>query len=244
MKYWAITDKGLVRQKNEDAYFACCNEEENFALFVVCDGMGGAQSGNIASTLACNTFVNALNEFDMRGKTDEQLSSYLYSASEAANNAVYEKSITDVNCAGMGTTLVAALIHGNKVLILNIGDSRAYLISRDSILQVTRDHSVVEDMVLRGEITRLEAKTHPKRNLITKAIGTSPDNEPDIFSLDLKADDFLLLCSDGLTNVISDNEIRDTITHLEHHDKVCDILLQATCSRGAPDNVTIIIYKN
>ena len=244
MKYWAITDKGLVRKQNEDAYFACCNEEDGFALFVVCDGMGGAQSGNVASTMACNIFVDTLNEFDLRGKSFDIISSYLYAAADAANTAIYEKSIDDVNCAGMGTTLVAALIHDNKALVINVGDSRAYFISESGITQITRDHSVVEDMVRRGDITKEEARVHPKRNLITRAMGTAPGVEPDIFSVDLKENDYLILCSDGLSNVITDGEIKSTITHLEHSDKVCDILLQATYSRGAPDNVTIILYKN
>ena len=244
MKYWAITDKGLVRQKNEDSYFACCNETDDFALFVVCDGMGGAQAGNVASTLACNTFVNTINEFDLRDQPYDKLAYYLYHAADAANRAVYEKSVGDVQCAGMGTTLVAALIHNNKALVLNIGDSRAYVISEDEIVQVTRDHSVVEDMVQRGEITKAEARVHPKRNLITRALGALSDFEPDIYSIELDSDEYLLLCSDGLTSVVADNEIRDTITHLEHADKVCDILLQACFQRGAPDNITIILYRN
>ena len=244
MKYWAITDKGLVRQKNEDAYFACCNETDDFALFVVCDGMGGAQAGNVASSLACNTFVNTINAFELRDQPFDKLAYYLYPAAAAANSAVYEKSVDDITCAGMGTTLVAALIHKDKALVLNVGDSRAYVISEDEIIQATRDHSVVEDMVQKGEITREEARVHPKRNLITRALGTVSDIEPDIYSIELESDEYLLLCSDGLTNVVTDNEIRDTITHLEHADKVCDILLQACFQRGAPDNVTIILYKN
>lgn len=244
MKYWAITDKGLVRKQNEDAYFACCNECDGFALFVVCDGMGGAQSGNIASNMACEAFVDKLNSFEMQDKTYDELSGFLYEAAEAANTAVYEKSIDDVNCAGMGTTLVAALVHGSKALIINIGDSRAYYISGNSITQITVDHSVVEDMVRRGDITKEEARVHPKRNLITRALGTALGIEPDIFSIELKDGDYILLCSDGLSNVIIDDEIKDTIANLEHSDKVCDILLRAACSRGAPDNVTIVLYKN
>lgn len=168
----------------------------------------------------------------------------MYSAVEAANTAIYEKSIDDVNCAGMGTTLVAALVHEGRALIINVGDSRAYLISDAGITQITRDHSVVEDMVRRGDITREEARVHPKRNLITRALGTAPGVDPDIFSVDLSGNTFLLLCSDGLSNVITDSEIKNTVTKLEHPDKVCDILLQAAYSRGAPDNVTIILYND
>ncbi len=244
MKYWAITDKGLMRSKNEDCYFACCNEADDFALFVVCDGMGGALAGNIASRMACDVFVNEINSFDLRDKTFEEFSPLLYSAALKANKLVYEKSETDLECSGMGTTLVAVLVHEDRALVINIGDSRAYIVSNGAITQITKDHSVVEDMVRRGEITKEEARTHPKKNLITKAIGTAPEVEPDIFSVELKKDDYLLLCSDGLSNIVTEDEIKNTIIKLERPDKVCDILLQATYSRGAPDNVTIVFYKH
>lgn len=225
------------------SFFACCNERSSFALFIVCDGMGGAQSGQIASEMACRTFVNVLNSCELKGKTREELTDILCRATRSANKAVYEKSIDDVYCAGMGTTLVAALVYGNEVLIVNVGDSRAYHLNASSITQITVDHSLVEDMVRNGEITRQEAKVHPQRNLITRAIGTEPGVYPDVFHAELKNGDYILLCSDGLTNVIEDNEIRETIARLEHQDKVCEILLQATYSRGAPDNVTIVLFK-
>lgn len=244
MKFWAITDKGLVRKGNEDFYFACCNEEDDFALFVVCDGMGGAQAGNIASKLACDTFVNSLNEFDLPGKSADTLSAYIYSSVQSANTAVFEMGLSDEKYNGMGTTLVAAMIHENRALIANVGDSRAYVVNDSGIMQITRDHSLVEDMVRRGEINKTDAKIHPKRNLITKAVGTDEVVEPDMFSLELKEGDYLILCSDGLTNLVNDDELKNTVLNLEHSDKACDILLQAAYSRGAPDNVTIVLYRN
>jgi len=244
MNYWGITDKGLVRKRNEDAYFACCNEENDYALLVVCDGMGGVQSGDVASKTACETLVDYINQQELQGADFPAASQIFFDSVVKANEAVYQKSIEDVNCAGMGTTLVAALIHEGKALIANVGDSRAYIIEDGDIIQVTRDHSLVEDMVTRGEISREEARTHPQRNLITRALGTLPDVEPDIFSIDLSDDAFLLLCSDGLTNVIEDREILATLSKLEHHDHACEILLRAAFERGAPDNVTVILYKN
>lgn len=181
MKYWAITDKGLVRKQNEDAYFACCNECDGFALFVVCDGMGGAQSGNIASNMACEAFVDKLNSFEMQDKTYDELSGFLYEAAEAANTAVYEKSIDDVNCAGMGTTLVAALVHGSKALIINIGDSRAYYISGNSITQITVDHSVVEDMVSPRRYYKGRSPCTPEEKSDYKGARYSPGNRTGYF---------------------------------------------------------------
>jgi protein phosphatase len=143
----------------------------------------------------------------------------------------------------MGTTIVSAIVSGDSATVLNVGDSRAYHISNGSITQVTRDHSVVEDMVRRGDITREESKTHPNKNLITRALGTVPEVECDFFSVPLSSDDNLLLCSDGLSNVVSDQEMLYEVQNAESLEFACEKLLSIAISRGAPDNITIVLFK-
>lgn len=243
MKYWGLTDKGLVRKRNEDAYFAAVSDDGKYGLFVVCDGMGGAQSGDVASSIACRTFAEYMNSRDYTDADFESCCFMLFSAASAANKAVYEKSIEDVNCAGMGTTLVAALVHEDRAAVVNVGDSRAYHIRGNGIVQVTIDHSLVEDMVRAGDITREEARNHPQKNLITRALGSFPDTVPDVFSVELDDGDYLLLCSDGLTNELTDKELLSAFNIIDNKENVCDALLKASYVRGAHDNVTVVLCE-
>jgi protein phosphatase len=165
------------------------------------------------------------------------------SAVEAANDAVYTKSVTAHECSGMGTTMVGAVVKDDDVTVFNVGDSRAYLIRQRSIKRITVDHSVVEELVQRGDITREQSVRHPSRNLITRAIGTEPDVECDIFFPKLRAGDYLLLCSDGLTNVVSEKEIMDEVIKGGPPDNCCERLVETVLKRGAPDNVTIVLFR-
>lgn len=244
MDYFGITDRGLVRRQNQDAFL--CEEIRliNAVLLIVCDGMGGAKSGNIASQMALEVFKDSIySELDFFG--DEKTAAALMKrAAAAANRAVFEKSCTDPACSGMGTTLVAAIVMESGAVILNIGDSRAYILSGTSeIKQITRDHSVVEDMIERGEITKEEARIHPNRNLITRAVGTSENVDPDTFFIPMKKDDLLLLCSDGLTNIVDDSALSEELLKSEDLRVCCEGLVQAAIVRGAPDNVTAAVYR-
>ena len=243
MNSWAITDKGLIRRQNQDAYFVYCDEEHQTALLLVCDGMGGAKAGNVASTLAADVFSSYVKQRLIQNKDEQDVEAVMKMAAQSANTAVFEKSVSDAMYAGMGTTLVAAYISGTNSSILNIGDSRAYLISKYGIRQITRDHSVVEDLIASGDLTREEAKQHPNKNLITRALGTSPNVVSDIFPIDVKEGEYLLLCSDGLTNLISDEELFQKVTTTEKLGDCCEQLLKLAMSRGAPDNVTLIVFK-
>ena len=243
MNLWTITSKGAVRQQNQDAYYALCDPGKRTALLMVCDGMGGALAGNVASKKALEVFTASIKE-DM--ETNGDMFSIVQSvekAVNAANEAVYEHSNACPECKGMGTTLVGAMLVNDRSVVFNIGDSRAYLIRQRFIKRLTVDHSVVEELVLRGDITREQASRHPGRNLITRAVGTEPDVECDMYFPTVKNGDFLLLCSDGLTNIVSDNEIMDEVIKGGAPDDCCQRLLDIAMQRGAPDNVTIVLFR-
>lgn len=212
MNVWAISDIGLVRQQNQDAYRVEKLSSEQ-VLLVVCDGMGGARAGNVASTVAVNVFGDTVLACLADPEYQDNISTIMADAAKQANRVVWEQANADVHCLGMGTTLVAALVTEQTCYIANIGDSRAYFINADGIRKVTRDHSVVEDLVLRGEITPEQARTHPQKNLITRALGTMEGTKADIYEEPCQAGSFLLLCSDGLSNVVTDQEILYEVIH-------------------------------
>lgn len=243
MNSWTITSKGAVRQQNQDSCFAVCKPEMNAALLLVCDGMGGALAGNVASTKALEAFVDSLKCDSDCFYSRMSMTQCIEKAVDAANESVYRHSNTHPECKGMGTTMVGALILGDRTAVFNIGDSRAYHIRQRSIKKITIDHSVVEELILRGDITREQAARHPGRNLITRAVGTEPDVKCDIFLPKIKQGDYLLLCSDGLTNVVNENEIMDEVIKGGAPDDCCQRLLDIAMQRGAPDNVTIVLFR-
>ncbi|MGM9522086.1 MAG: Stp1/IreP family PP2C-type Ser/Thr phosphatase [Oscillospiraceae bacterium] len=243
MNSWAITDKGIVRRQNQDAYNAFCDNSTGIAVFLVCDGMGGARAGNVASELAVTVYFEEVKKRIQNEMSLEDLSELMRSSLKTANSAVYDLSRSDPDCAGMGTTIVAASVVGSLASILNVGDSRAYHIFDGKIRQVTRDHSVVEDMIRRGDLTREEAMTHPNKNLITRAVGTTPEVECDIFTFDIADGDHILLCSDGLSNLVAEQEILYEVIHAESIEFCCEKLLGLAIARGAPDNVTIVLFR-
>ena len=228
MKHWEITDTGLIRHENQDA-FGFAQLPGGYAVAVVCDGMGGVAGGSIASTVAVETFIRTLTETVHSGHTDRAVQE----AVTAANAAIRQRA-----------TLVSALVKGDKVLISNVGDSRAYLAGADGLRQISRDHSLVEDMVEKGDLTPGQARSHPRRNLITRALGPDPAVEADGFPLQWKPGDFLLLCSDGLVNTVTDQEIMFEILHNGQPEDCLQRLMAISKQRGAPDNVTAILLMN
>ena len=236
---WGLTDKGAVRTQNQDGFYLDV-PSERLAVGVVCDGMGGARAGNIASLVAVETFVDALKAAP---QGEEQPAAVLSQAAEAANAAVFHRAATDPDCRGMGTTMVAVLVVEGTAYLLNIGDSRAYHINADGIARLTRDHSVVEDMVARGDITPEQARTHPRKNLITRALGSEEHIRADLYEKELQPGDFLLLCSDGLSNIVTDQELLYEVIHGGEPADCCQRLLNITMSRGAPDNVTAVLIQ-
>ena len=246
MEFWGITDSGKVRKHNQDVYQMLSNEDKDVAVLVVCDGMGGANAGNIASELAADAFISHMkSKIDeiKETKNQDEIAIIMTDAVLAANIAVFDKSLQDEEFTGMGTTLTAAVSTPEGEVVANVGDSRLYRVTENSITQITRDHSVVEDMVERGEITRNEARWHPSRNLITRALGTGLYEPPDIFFLNLDKGDFILLCSDGLSNVVLDRELKRILMCGESVRDICEDLVDMALVRGAPDNVTAVILK-
>ena len=237
MEYWGLTDIGKVRAQNQDA-FRIEELDRHTVLAAVCDGMGGAKSGNIASRLAIDVFTDEVLRAYKPSMSWDQVEQLLQNAVKLANFTVFDQARQFEEFAGMGTTLVAALVSGKTAAVINVGDSRCYHITRDDIRRVTVDHSVVQMMVDRGEITAEEARVYPGRNFITRAVGTEPTVESDVFSVRLERGDALLLSSDGLHNEVDDQEILFEVVHGVNNDNCCQRLLDIANMRGAPDNVT------
>ena len=240
MQSWGLSDPGCVRKQNQDA-FLIEQIDRNTLLCIVCDGMGGAKSGNIASTLAVDVFVQEIRRCYKSSMDQEKIDQMLMSAVKLANFTVYDQSLQIEEFDGMGTTLVAVLIKGKKATIINVGDSRAYSIDSDGIHQITKDHSLVQMMVDKGELTPERAKTYPGKNFITRAIGTEPIIISDLFHRNVVKGDFILLCSDGLSNMMDDQEILFEVVHGVNKQHCCQRLLNIAQNRGAPDNVTSVL---
>ena len=240
MQYWGLTDPGCVRSQNQDT-FVTEQLDRNTLLCVVCDGMGGAKSGNVASSLAAEVFVEEVRRTWNPSMDQEKIDRMLEAAVKLANFTVYDQAQQFEEFRGMGTTLVAALIQGKCVTIVNVGDSRAYGVSRAGIRCLTVDHSLVQVMVERGDLTPEQARTYPGKNFITRAVGTESVVQSDLYHLDVDRGDSLILCSDGLSNMMDDQEILFEVVHGVKKEHCCQRLLDIAKNRGAPDNVTSVM---
>ncbi len=217
--------------------------DENCSLCVVCDGMGGAKSGNVASSMAVEVFNQEIRATWKPGMSREDTENMLRCAVKLVNFAIYDQAAQFADFAGMGTTMVAALVEGSTATVVNVGDSRAYHISHDGIRKVTQDHSIVQLMVDRGELTEEEAKSYPGKNLITRAIGTDATVECDLFPLEVERGDCVLLCTDGLSNLLDEQEILFEVAHDQQRENSCQRMLEIALNRGAPDNVTCLLLQ-
>lgn len=230
-----------MRKQNQDACYFEIREEDNCGLGLVCDGMGGAKAGDVASQLAVTAFREQLANHDFNAGRDENL---LRQVVGEANREIYFQAEVHLDYAGMGTTLVAAILREDRITVANVGDSRAYLLRGDTLHQVTQDHSLVGDLVRQGDITPEQARRHPQKNLITRALGTNASVKADLFTLTWGEGDVLLLCSDGLVNEVTDEEITHALTARDGLETMGRALLDLTIRRGAPDNVTIVLFGN
>ena len=242
MQSWGITDPGCIRPQNQDAYHIE-NLDRNTLLCVVCDGMGGAKSGNVASTLAVDVFVQEVKRTWVSGMDPEKSDLMLKNAVKLANFTVYDQAKQFEEFSGMGTTLVAVLITGKQATVVNVGDSRAYSITERDVTQLTTDHSLVQMMLSRGELTLEQARNYPGKNLITRAIGTEGVVECDLFHRRLETGECLLLCTDGLSNMVDPQEILFEVVHGTNKQSSCQRLLDIAKNRGAPDNVTCVLLQ-
>jgi len=246
MELWGITDSGKVRKYNQDVFKTFSNEDKDIAVLVVCDGMGGANAGDVASELAADAFMDYMRK-NIEGINLEfsfsEIADMMTNAVVVANSTVFVKSQQDEEHTGMGTTLTAAVSASCGEVVVNVGDSRLYHVTNSKITQVTRDHSVVEDMIERGEITRSQARWHSSRNLITRALGTGMYEPPDIFFFRMNKGESIILCSDGLTDVVLDSEIQFELLRSATVREICESLVDKALERGAPDNVTAVILR-
>lgn len=231
MRYAALSETGEVRDNNEDSYYA------DGHIFAVADGMGGHRAGEIASAAAIEEFL--AYESENRGSYPlERMRGGIL----AANRAVYSMALNNPGLEGMGTTFTAALLEGD-VYLGHVGDSRAYLLRKRELTLLTRDHSLVDRMVREGHITQLEARFHPQRNVILRALGISDRLEVDVDSIAVRAGDRILLCSDGLTTAVEDRELLQILSGDREPERLCRGLVDAAIDRGGMDNVTVIVIE-
>lgn len=241
MRIVAKTDKGIVRDSNQDAY-AVGEFSDEVVWSVVCDGMGGAAGGNIASALAVKVISDKINASYRENMKDSSVKNMLDSALTAANIEVYDFAEARPELRGMGTTVVCAIVRDNQAYIAHAGDSRAYVVSDESITQITTDHSVVQDLLSRGKITFEQAENHPNKNIITRAVGVDKSIDIDFAQVDLNDDDVLLLCTDGLSNYVSNNDILQIMSDGKHY-AFADRLVNKANGNGGGDNITVVIIS-
>lgn len=232
------TDIGLVRDNNQDAY-KYRKLSDNCAWVAVCDGMGGANGGNIASSMAVNIIADI---FDRRIQTitDDEIHGMISEAIVEANKQVYEKSISERELSGMGTTAVVAVIKDSVAHVAHVGDSRAYLISYGDLKRITLDHSFVQEMVNRGEITEEQARIHPGRNYITRALGVDKEVREDYISFPFLKGELLLLCTDGLSNYFDSDKLNNIINNCTYNE-LADRLIKSANKQGGSDNITVAV---
>ncbi len=238
MKISAKSDVGAVRSNNQD--FCLAGELSNGVTWaIVCDGMGGATGGNIASETAVKTISEKIVNGYHEGMNDNSIKHLIVSAIEAANATVYSRSRNDESLHGMGTTVVLAIIKGDTLYFANVGDSRLYIVTQNSISQMTTDHSVVQMMIDNGEITAAEAKEHPQKNVITRALGVDDTVRIDFFQEIYNTGDIVLLCTDGLTNYVDETKILEICNTYDSF-MLADKLVDEANACGGGDNVTVI----
>jgi PPM family protein phosphatase len=226
----AVTDPGRQRRRNEDSYVMAP------PLFAIADGMGGAQAGEVASRLA----TASLQESRADAGGEQRIADLI----QEANSRVYDRSSSDPNTSGMGTTITVALVEDNHVSFGHVGDSRAYLIRGARIEQLTEDHSLVNELLKTGRLSREEAETHPQRSVITRALGTDPDVDVDTFSVPAEEGDVFLLCSDGLTDMVSEQSILDVVErHRDDIDGALRALVKEANRGGGQDNITVVAFE-
>ncbi|MBQ3136114.1 MAG: Stp1/IreP family PP2C-type Ser/Thr phosphatase [Clostridia bacterium] len=235
------TDIGVVRSRNEDAFsFGCLPDGTSWAL--VCDGMGGVHGGKIASTATIEMVSDKIKKCYNPSMGIVSLENLLLSSITTANVDVYDRGIYDDSLKGMGTTIVAAIVKNNEACIAHVGDSRAYIIRNDAIHQLTKDHSLVQQMLDKGQITKEEFNNNPIKNIITRAIGVDEDIDIEFDSIELGDDDALLLCTDGLSGIVSEDRILE-IYQTTEFDSLAQKYIDEANNNGGSDNITVVIMK-
>lgn len=242
MRAYAKTDTGKAREMNQDFYYVSKENNNGMRLCILADGMGGYKGGEIASSLATSAAKLYIEEkFKYIDPTVENIQDLIKKAMEYANEVICEKAKTNEELEQMGTTLEICIMYGNKVYIGHIGDSRIYRIRKNIIRRITTDHSYVETLVKDGTITREEAFYHPRKNMLMKALGCADNIEPDITAKGFLPGDIILMCSDGLTNMLQEEEIYNIIRN--DIETCCDRLVQKANELGGYDNISVIVVE-
>lgn len=238
MKTFSISDIGKNREMNQDYVYTSENAVGNLPnLFIVADGMGGHKAGEFASKFTVETIVESV-------RTNEQKEPVriIEEAIQTANRELIQKARQDETMAGMGTTVVVVTVIGDKAFVANVGDSRMYVIGKE-ISQITRDHSLVEEMVRMGELAKDAAKDHPDKNIITRAVGVAQDVDVDFFEVELYPQDYILMCSDGLTNMVEDEDIRRIVQSQRDVAERVEKLVETANDHGGQDNITVVVIE-
>lgn len=231
-----VSDVGLKRTLNED--FASYLEKEEFNIYVVADGMGGHNAGEVASQMAAVQIVNYIDENFFQNKVDD----LIVEAVKKVNKDIFDFSATNENLNGMGTTVTACFMTKNFIHIANVGDSCCFAIRNNEIKKITKDHSLVQELVDSGNISEIEAQNHPKKNIITRALGTSSSVDVDIFQLENNEYDLYILCSDGLTNELTKEEILQVVIEEENYVNMANKLVHLAKEKGGRDNITVLLF--
>lgn len=241
LEAYSVTDIGRKRQLNQDYVFSSAKPMGNMPnLFIVADGMGGHNAGDYASKCTVETVVG-----EIRNSFEKNPTIIVKKAIETANGKIRELAAADENLFGMGTTLVVATVIGKYLQVANVGDSRLYLVGKQGIRQVTRDHSLVEEMIRLGGLSREDARKHPDKNIITRAIGAKDEVEAEFFTEELEPGDIILMCSDGLSNMLDDKEIEKIIQNeeLAEMKQKAEALINAANNNGGKDNIAVVLVK-
>ena len=244
LQWGGCTDLGRTRPINEDGYYISEYSQKMDALYaIVADGMGGHQAGEVVSAMAIRQISETINQGVCNGMTPSEIKELLVSAIKQANRAIYETSKKERDYGGMGTTLTLCFVCGEQAVVAHVGDSRAYMIRNGVMHQITTDHSLVQELMHSGQITAEEAARHPQKNVITRALGTDPGVEIDLYEFRIMPDDVLLLCTDGLTNMLSDEEIASLLAEEQGGTMayLAGRLVESANQQGGHDNITAVL---
>lgn len=241
MKIVGNSDIGCVRTTNEDA-FRFGKYEDGAVWAIVCDGMGGALGGKLASSLAADMVSRKIEKSYNRSMSGVSVENMLLSAITTANVTVFDRAAADNSVHGMGTTIVACVVKDSTACIAHVGDSRAYIISSGEISQITKDHSLVQEMLDRGQITKEQFENHPIKNIITRALGVEESIDIDFDYIDVKSGDVILLCSDGLSGLVGSEELLKIYLDSDFN-ALCDNYIEAANNYGGRDNITVVAVK-
>lgn len=244
VRFGVESDRGMVREINEDSYKVISGRDGLPDTFIVADGMGGHNSGELASLMAVDLSEEYLLKFFQPDLDEEGIQSFICDMLKEVNTNIFSKAKESEENFGMGTTFVIVIFLKDKLIIGHVGDSRVYLVRNGVLQRITTDHSYIEELIKNGSLTREEAYNHPKKNIITRALGCEENVSVDTYCIDVNDEDTFVLCTDGLTNMLNEDEILSVINSYDDPQFSCSELVRLANEKGGEDNITVIIVKN